>query len=81
MRVANSIEILEETKLDFVQDQNGNPTEETYEYKEVLIKDINGDILEVFRVGSVVETPEQFFSQSWLETVSTRRFCQSAERF
>lgn len=64
MRVANSIEILDETKLDFVQDKKGNPTEETYEYKEVLVKDINGDTLEIFRVGSDVETPEQFFSQT-----------------
>jgi hypothetical protein len=64
MKVANSIEILEETKIDFVQDQNGNPTEETYEYKEVLVKDINGDILEIFRVGTNLETEDQFFSQT-----------------
>jgi hypothetical protein len=61
MRVAHSIEILEEIKTDFIRDEEGNPTEETYEYKEVLVKDINGDILEAMKVGTDVETDEQFF--------------------
>jgi hypothetical protein len=61
MRVAHSIEILEEIKTDFITDEQENPTEETYEYKEVLVKDINGDILEAMRVGTDIETDEQFF--------------------
>jgi len=64
MRVAHSIEILEEIKTDFIMDEQGNPTEETYEYKEVLVKDINGDILEAMRVGTDVETDEQFFGST-----------------
>jgi hypothetical protein len=64
MRVANSVEILDEIKTDFIQDENGDQTEETYEYKEVLVKDINGDILETFRVGTEIVTHEQFFSQT-----------------
>jgi hypothetical protein len=64
MRTAQSIEILDEIKTDFVNDQNGNPTEETYEYKEVLIKDINGDVLEKFRVSIEVDTNEKFFNQT-----------------
>lgn len=64
MRVANSVEILDEIKTDFIQDENGNQTEETYEYKEVLVKDINGDILETFRVETEIVTSEQFFSQT-----------------
>jgi len=61
MRVANNIEIKNEIKTDFITDEEGNPTEETYEYKEVLVKDENGDILEAMRVGTDIETDEQFF--------------------
>jgi hypothetical protein len=61
-RIANSIEILPEIKTDFQLDMNENPTEETYEYKEVLVKDDLGDVLETFRVGVDIETGEQFFN-------------------
>lgn len=64
MRIATSIEILDEIKTDFIGDELGNPTEETYEYKEVLIKDADGDILETFRMGVDVETDEDFFNQT-----------------
>ena len=61
-RIAHSIEILDQIKTDFIMDENGNPTEETYEYKEVHVKDELGDILESFRVGIDIETDEQFFN-------------------
>jgi hypothetical protein len=64
MRVADSIEILDEIKIDFIIDQYGNPTEETYEYKEVVVKDVNGVILEIFRVSIEVDTNEKFFDQT-----------------
>lgn len=63
-KIAESIEILNEIKTDFVLDQNGNPTEEIYEYKEVLVKDAEGDVLEAFRVGVDIETDEQFFNST-----------------
>ena len=61
MRIAHSIEIIDEIKTDFITDEQGNPTQETYEYKEVLVKDELGDTLEPMRVGIDVETDEQFF--------------------
>jgi hypothetical protein len=54
MRIAKSIEIKNEIKTD----------EEGLEYKEVLIKDENGDVLEVFRGSVSLETEEDFFNQT-----------------
>ncbi len=61
-KVAESIEILEEIKTGVITDDEGN--EETYEYKEVLVKDKEGDVLETFRVGTNVETDQDFFSST-----------------
>jgi hypothetical protein len=50
-RIAHSIEMLNEIKL----------TEDNQEYKEVLVKDELGDILEVFMVDPLLKTQEEFF--------------------
>jgi hypothetical protein len=63
-RIAERIEIKDEIKTDFIPDELGNPTEETYEYKEVLIFDKDDVLLEAFRVGTDVETDEQFFNST-----------------
>ena len=66
MRIAQSIEILNEIKTDFYKDNYGNPTEDAYDYKEVLVKDINGDILEIFRVSPTLQTENEFFENTGL---------------
>jgi hypothetical protein len=48
-RIAHNIIIKTEVKTDFITDDNGNPTEETYEYKEYDIVDEEGFILETGR--------------------------------
>jgi hypothetical protein len=46
-RIAENILIENEVKTDFVLDNQGNPTEETYNYKEYKVVDKEGNVLEV----------------------------------
>lgn len=48
-RIAQNILIENEIKTDFILDQEGNPTEETYNYKEYKVVDEEGYVLEVGR--------------------------------
>jgi hypothetical protein len=49
MKIAHNIIIKTEVKTDFVLDELGNPTQETYEYKEYDIVDDEGYVLEIGR--------------------------------
>jgi predicted secreted protein len=51
-RIAENIIIKTELKTDFVLDYNGNPTQETYNYKEYDVVDGEGFVLET---GSYTE--------------------------
>lgn len=46
-RIAENIIIKTEVKVGFVLDEEGNETEETYEYKEYEVVDKDGNVLEV----------------------------------
>jgi hypothetical protein len=58
-RLAHSINIKPEVKIDFVLDQNGNPTEETFEYREFEVLDEDGVILEIGKYFSQTITLEE----------------------
>jgi hypothetical protein len=45
-RIANKIQILTGIKTDYVLDENGSPTEETYQYKEFQVLDAEDYLLE-----------------------------------
>ena len=46
-KIAENIIMKNEVKIGFILDENGNQTEETYQYKEYEVIDKDGDVLEV----------------------------------
>lgn len=64
MRIAQSINIKNEIKTAFITDINGNPTEETYEYKEYEVLDSEGNVLEVGKYTQESITVEEILQQT-----------------
>jgi hypothetical protein len=64
MKTASNIIIENEVKTDFVLDNDGNQTINTYEYKEYKVVDENGDVLEVGRYTDESITVEQILERT-----------------
>jgi hypothetical protein len=64
IKTAHDIEIKTEIKTDFIPDMFGNPTEETYEYKEYHVLDEEGTVLEIGRYTSETITKEEILQRT-----------------
>jgi hypothetical protein len=58
-RIAENILVENEVKTDFILDNQGNPTDETYNYKEYKVLDDEDYVLEVGRYTEDTITVEQ----------------------
>jgi len=58
-RIAQNILIENEIKTDFILDNDGKPTDETYNYKEYKVVDGDGNVLEVGRYTDDTITVEE----------------------
>ncbi len=67
MRIAESINIKTEVKVGFVLDNNGNETEETYNYKEYEVLDKDGNVLEVGQYTDETITVEEICSRTGIK--------------
>ena len=67
MRIAESINIKTEVKVGFVLDNNGNKTEETYNYKEYEVLDKDGNVLEVGRYTDETITVEEICNRTGIK--------------
>lgn len=63
-KIAQNIIIKTEVKTDFIMDNNGNPTEETYNYKEYDIVDGEGFVLEIGRYTQETITIEEIINNT-----------------
>jgi hypothetical protein len=63
-RLAHNIIIKTELKSDFVLDQFGNPTEETYEYREYHVVDEEGVVLEIGKYFTETTTVEDIVNST-----------------
>lgn len=63
-KTAENIIIKTELKTDFVLDYNGNPTEETYNYKEYDVVDAEGNVLETGRYTEEEITVEEILNKT-----------------
>jgi len=66
-RIAEKILIENEIKTDFILDEQGNPTEETYEYKEYKVLDSDDYILEVGRWTEESITVEEILKNTGIK--------------
>jgi hypothetical protein len=66
-RIAKNIIIENEIKTDFVLDNEGNPTEETYDFKEYKVVDKSGNVLEVGRYSEETITVEEILSRTGIK--------------
>ncbi len=67
MRIAESINIKTEVKVGFVLDENGNETEETYNYKEYEVLDNDGNVLEVGQYTDEIITVEEILNRTGIK--------------
>jgi hypothetical protein len=63
-RIAENILIENEVKVGFVLDNEGNQTEETYNYKEYKVVDGEGNVLEVGQYTEETITVEEILSNT-----------------
>jgi hypothetical protein len=66
-RIAHNIVIENEVKVDFVLDNNGQPTEETYNYKEYKVVDEDNNVLEIGRWTDETITVEQILQRTGIK--------------
>jgi hypothetical protein len=66
-RIAENILIENEVKTDFVLDNQGNPTEETYNYKEYKVVDKDNNVLEVGRWTDETITVEEILQRTGIK--------------
>lgn len=66
-RIANNIIIENEIKTDFVLDNEGNPTEETYNFKEYKVVDEFNSILEIGRYLEETITVEEILLRTGIK--------------
>jgi hypothetical protein len=66
-RIAEKILIENEIKTDFILDEEGNPTEETYEYKEYKVLDSDDFVLEVGRWTEESITVEEILKNTGIK--------------
>jgi hypothetical protein len=65
--VAHDIIVENELKTDFILDDYGNPTENTYQFKEYKIIDIEGNVLEVCRYTQDTITKDEICETTGLK--------------
>ena len=63
-RIAENILIENEVKTGFVLDNEGNETEETYNYKEYKVVDVDGNVLEVGQYTEETITVEEILQRT-----------------
>jgi hypothetical protein len=66
-RIAQNILIENEVKTDFILDSRGEPTEQTYEYKEYKIVDGEGNVLEIGRYTQESITVEEILERTGIK--------------
>jgi hypothetical protein len=66
-RIAENILIENEVKVGFVLDNEGNETEETYNYKEYKVVDKEGDILEIGQYTEESITVEEILQRTGIK--------------
>jgi hypothetical protein len=67
MKIAENIVIKDELKIDFTLDYFGNPTGETYSYKEYHIVDKDGDVLEIGRYTQETITIQEILDMTGIK--------------
>jgi hypothetical protein len=66
-RIAENILIENEVKVGFVLDEEGNETEETYNYKEYKVVDKEGNVLEVGQYTEESITVEEILQRTGIK--------------
>lgn len=66
-RIAHNIVIENEVKVDFVLDNEGKSTEETYNYKEYKVVDEDNNVLEIGRWTDETITVEQILQRTGIK--------------
>jgi hypothetical protein len=67
VRIAESINIKTEVKTDYVINDYGYPTEETYEYREYDVLDVDNNTLETGRYTEETITLEEILERTGIQ--------------
>jgi hypothetical protein len=63
-KIVENILIEDEIKIGFFLDDDGNETEETYEYKECKVVDSNDEVLEIIRYTEDTITVDEILQRT-----------------